>query len=728
MKALPLLPLLALTLVLQLFSSAHADSGTLPENDDDSSDEIAIGFTFRFFGEDYDTVYINNNGNLTFGGSLSEFTPDAFPSASGLPIIAPFWADVDTRNGKGTVSWQSDANTFKVTWSNVGYYDATADENTDARSSFSVTLQRNNGIVFDYVRMNWTTGDASDGTGGFGGAPATLGLDKGTGLESDAVVFRRYDSASVSELNGTRWYFQTDNASLERTTFKQFNGLWGNQLTLNGPTIVKNTGCFLSSSAMILKALGHNTDPGKLNGFLKPFMSGDSLSFPNFPSHDAQHQARIFYGQTDGVPGPPVRFRSGQFILIPPELGGASESEQLIPQITYLIEQYGPILLRVPSRNWGTHLYAVQNGKTHAVVADTNASGQVVIRDPGWSGTGEEILVDDYVDFVNNHLATHNHEDWQLPTDWSWFRTSETSLTYTYPDKLTPFKRRIIMGQVNSPVEIVIRDAMGRRLGHNPETDESFNEIPGAMFFRELPADDAEDENGVNDQPGRFGHIVFELEDAETNDLNFTVYGLARGHWSVQLGLSDPVFGYNPRQSVVSGTATRGSIQNFAVQDSAILAFPYFKNVRKDITNQLAIARHAPVRNPRLIRKLGAALKSAKRKPATLRSATKTFEQIVRTLNSTSLSNIFSTNIQAVLNTYIADFRTAEESLTNRLASAVPSARRDTALRNLAVLDTFVNAAEANADSRSASHQLFLAAKKLVVVRKLTVRAEKVKP
>jgi hypothetical protein len=56
---------------------------------------VSLGFTVNFGGA-FSSVYINNNGNLTFGSSLSAYTP--FPlSTSTMPIIAPFFADVDTR-------------------------------------------------------------------------------------------------------------------------------------------------------------------------------------------------------------------------------------------------------------------------------------------------------------------------------------------------------------------------------------------------------------------------------------------------------------------------------------------------------------------------------------------------------------------------------------------------------------------------------------------------------
>ena len=45
-------------------------------------------------------VYVN--GYITVGGSGGSICPQAFPT-SGIGIVAPFWSDVDTRNGAGIV-------------------------------------------------------------------------------------------------------------------------------------------------------------------------------------------------------------------------------------------------------------------------------------------------------------------------------------------------------------------------------------------------------------------------------------------------------------------------------------------------------------------------------------------------------------------------------------------------------------------------------------------------
>ena len=52
---------------------------------------------------------MNTNGVISFKDSVEEFTPVTFPTANGQPMIAPYWADVDTRNG-GEVFYRQSSN------------------------------------------------------------------------------------------------------------------------------------------------------------------------------------------------------------------------------------------------------------------------------------------------------------------------------------------------------------------------------------------------------------------------------------------------------------------------------------------------------------------------------------------------------------------------------------------------------------------------------------------
>ena len=168
-------------------------------NDDGSSSRLDLPFSMNFFGTTYDSFWVNNNGNITFTGPLSEFTPEPFPS-SGLPMIAPFWGDVDTR-GVGEVSVGTlNADTFIVTWDQVGYFN----RRTDLRNSFQLVVRNKAGetgnagdfdVEFRYEDLQWTAGGASGGEDGIwigpDGAPAQAGYDAGDGTNFFTLPFSR---------------------------------------------------------------------------------------------------------------------------------------------------------------------------------------------------------------------------------------------------------------------------------------------------------------------------------------------------------------------------------------------------------------------------------------------------------------------------------------------------------------------------------------------------------
>lgn len=166
-------------------------------NDDASSDLINLPFTFDFYGNQYNSLYINNNGNISFVSPYITFTPNPFPDAS-YNMIAPFWADVDTRGAVdslglpigtsgGSVWYKVTPTALIVNWNQVGYFSY----HNDLVSTFQLIISNGSdslvsaggNVSFCYQDMQWTTGDASSGIGGFGGAPATVGVNVGNGTD-----------------------------------------------------------------------------------------------------------------------------------------------------------------------------------------------------------------------------------------------------------------------------------------------------------------------------------------------------------------------------------------------------------------------------------------------------------------------------------------------------------------------------------------------------------------
>ena len=175
-----------------IVDSEACSQNTLPENDDSSALEAPIPFEINFYGKTYQSVWVNNNGNITLDGPLSTYTPFGLVGTDAA-IIAPFFADVDTRGGGGTVSYgwgetlYQSHRAFCASWLNVGYYAG----HTDKRNSFQLLIveREDSGagafdIVFNYDSIQWEAGDASGGIGGLGGSPARAGFSNGSGIEN----------------------------------------------------------------------------------------------------------------------------------------------------------------------------------------------------------------------------------------------------------------------------------------------------------------------------------------------------------------------------------------------------------------------------------------------------------------------------------------------------------------------------------------------------------------
>jgi len=195
----------AVSLISGLGGTAGYGDLAMTPNDDASSSQLNLPFTVNFFGNSFDTFYINNNGNITFNAPVSAYTPIPFPISS-QPMIAPYWGDVDTSCITCGNVWVAAPNaaTTVVTWDNVGFYSA----DPSLTNNFQLVLRDrsdtgagNFDIEFRYDDLNWTTGDASGGSGGLGGTPAQAGFDAGN--LTDFFTLPGSRTAAVLDLQNT---------------------------------------------------------------------------------------------------------------------------------------------------------------------------------------------------------------------------------------------------------------------------------------------------------------------------------------------------------------------------------------------------------------------------------------------------------------------------------------------------------------------------------------------
>ena len=221
-----------------IVSQSACTAHDIPRNDDSYSSAVTMPFAVDFYGERYDDLWVNNNGNVTFDAPLSEYTPFGLKATS-RAIIAPFFADVDTRaSGSETVKYGWGQTVFEgrpafcANWIDVGYYN----QHADKLNSFQLLLvdrsdlgEGDFDIVFNYGSITWETGDASGGVNGFGGESARVGFSNGDGTDANSYELPGSGiDGTLLDSNTTRGLIHTNNAGSPmdgRYVFRIRNGV-----------------------------------------------------------------------------------------------------------------------------------------------------------------------------------------------------------------------------------------------------------------------------------------------------------------------------------------------------------------------------------------------------------------------------------------------------------------------------------------------------------------------
>jgi uncharacterized protein (TIGR03437 family) len=128
------------------YDQAAAAAGTfLADLGDDDSRETSLPFSFPFFGDSYRAVFVNSDGNLTFGQPDSGHGDRSLGRmTSGPPRIAPLFRDLNPTQSLQGVFVLSEASRVVVTWAAVPDYDGTYPQ------TFQVRLYPNGRVEFAY--------------------------------------------------------------------------------------------------------------------------------------------------------------------------------------------------------------------------------------------------------------------------------------------------------------------------------------------------------------------------------------------------------------------------------------------------------------------------------------------------------------------------------------------------------------------------------------------------
>jgi hypothetical protein len=123
--------------------------------------QLALPFVYSICGQEYDSIFVNANGNLTFGSGDTDFTDSAREMLSDQPRIAPLWDDLSPFNlftgaQQGLVTFYQTKNSFEIVFVDVPEFPDVGG------NTFSVTLSK----ASDHIDIVYGDISATDGLAG----------------------------------------------------------------------------------------------------------------------------------------------------------------------------------------------------------------------------------------------------------------------------------------------------------------------------------------------------------------------------------------------------------------------------------------------------------------------------------------------------------------------------------------------------------------------------------
>ena len=160
------------------------------------------GFSFKFYGQSYNSLYFSSNGLITFKQGDSEYFNQDLSSDPSTPTISPLWDDQIIFNpniSPSAVYYQVEGSQLIIEWSNVTFYD----NPSGAPVTYEAVLDSSdNSIQFNYANLyagspphdnggSATVGIKDDNSAAGGADPIVLDYNSGPNTYVNSYVSTR---------------------------------------------------------------------------------------------------------------------------------------------------------------------------------------------------------------------------------------------------------------------------------------------------------------------------------------------------------------------------------------------------------------------------------------------------------------------------------------------------------------------------------------------------------
>jgi uncharacterized protein (TIGR03437 family) len=191
------------------YDAAAAAGGILVAGiGDDDSRELPLPFAFPFFGSARRSIYLNSDGNVTFGqGDVAITDRSLGRFLAGSPRIAALFTDLDPTRAQGGIRVQNEPTRVVISWSEVPEY---RDVGAGPLQTFQLRLHSDGLIEIAYSSVSSVDVVAGITPGLLQSEPKIVGFLSGTdaGPQASAIVERFSGSESVDIFAASQKFYR----------------------------------------------------------------------------------------------------------------------------------------------------------------------------------------------------------------------------------------------------------------------------------------------------------------------------------------------------------------------------------------------------------------------------------------------------------------------------------------------------------------------------------------
>ena len=191
---------------------------------DDDSREVDLPFPFPFYGVTYRKIFINSDGNVTFGGGDADTSSRSIGRLnSGRPRIAGLFTDLDPSADGDGVRVRGDATNFTITWLRVREY---TDFGFGPQQTFQISLTPNGNVLLAWTQINAAESVVGISPGGLLSSTTLVAFASGSERVFPGTVAERFgDSTAVDLVTASQKVYESQDDAYDYLAFFNSSGV-----------------------------------------------------------------------------------------------------------------------------------------------------------------------------------------------------------------------------------------------------------------------------------------------------------------------------------------------------------------------------------------------------------------------------------------------------------------------------------------------------------------------